>query len=600
MSSNESVYNLVGHIQASERTSILFLILTIFFAMFFIIFIYSKAKRCLSLYSFILLNVLIIIWCTGLILEEFSFRQEPHFRWFALWVSYLGICFFGYAWLLFAFCFSGIKIKITKKLIFIPALPFLICYLFLLTNHFHQLFYIIPPDAKRQFGPVHKILVIISFIYIVLGIVLLVRSFLKSKGLTRSQLLFFIIVSFIIGSIVSIRIYFKWDIELIPIVVILFNYLIFYRGFKKFNLFKLVPIPIFTFTDSLEQGILIIDRDMELIRINKALKIMFPSSKLLKENETIAPFINYLRLSCDSSEDSIRLLNHIESSSKEIPNGKLHLIYPDEKTFTVIVQPLLSSSKRISGHIITFNNISKLTKLNTLLEKQNNEIFQMNKEFQKINNEIISYTKYMQELSVIKERNRILNELYSSIKICFLTMKSHVQRLIDELQTKKQIDLDKLEDLNELIKSGLQEIRSSIYMQNSDNDINNLKNNIDKFNISFVKNGVEIKILIEDEIRHTGFNERSAIFKIFQETFDNSIKHGNATVFYVIFKCDDNSFNILIMDDGKGCEEINKGNGLNNIDQIVKKLNGTVTYGSLGLDEGFNTKISIPLSDRKE
>jgi len=597
MKRNETLYNLVGSIQASERISILFLILTIFFAMFFIVFVFSKAKRDLSLYSFILLNVLIIIWCTGLILEEFSFRQEPYFRWWALWVSYLGICFFGYAWLLFTFCFSGIKVNVTKKLVLLPALPFLICYLFLLTNHFHQLFYIIPLNEKRQFGPVHNILVILSFIYIIAGIILLVKSFLRSNGLTRLQLLFFIIVSLLIGSIVFIRVYYKWDIELIPILVILFNYIVFYGGFKKYSLFKLVPMSIFTFTDSLDQGILVIDSDMELISTNKALKIMFPDIKLLKESETIATFINNLRSSCDKSEDSIELINQIGSLGDKIVKGRLHLIHPKEKTFTVIIQPLSNSNKKTSGHIITFNDISELAKLNWLLEKQNSEIFQMNEEFQKINKEIISYTKYKKELSILKERNRILNELYVSIKICLLTMKSRVQRLVDELNTEKHLDHKSLDSLNELTKSGLQEIRSSIYIQNNDNNINNIKNNIDKFNISFVKKGVKINVLIEDEIRPTGFHERSAIFKIFQETFDNSIKHGNATGFYVIFKYTENLFNIFIMDDGKGCDEIKKGTGLNNIDKIVKKLNGSVTYGSLGLNEGFNTKISIPLSN---
>lgn len=579
----------------AERISIFFLMATVFFAVFFIFYIYSNAKKDGMLYSFIFLNCLMIVWCVGLILEEFSLHREQWLRWGSLWVSYLGICFFGYAWLLFCFYFTGARIKESKKNLVFLALPFVIYYLFLLTNHYHQLFYIVPKDAKRSFGPVYYILVFTTFVYICTGTALLLRFYLKSKGLARTQSLLVLLTCITVFVIVFFRVAFKWDIETIPISFILLSYGVYYTGLKKFSLFKVVPVSILSFLDSMEQGICIIDTDLDMVSSNRAFKGMFPCAAPFRDNEKITPFLDYLDSASICDEESAAILDSVQKSKTAVIRGKISLKHPDARTFFVIVQPAYASNGKERGRIISFRDISELVRLNYLLEQKNIEMLYMNEEYQKVNEEIMKYTLSTQELSVTKERNRILNELYGSIQMKFSSIILFAHGCIKDLRSNGNQNQENMEKLNQMVKVGLQEIRNSIYMQNTGEDTNSFGKNLEKLLISFLKEGIDIKLLVEGTIQPTNYPVRSAVFGIWQEALENSIKHGKATLIYVIIKFKENCLHLYIMDDGKGCEDIHKGAGLDKMEQWVQSLQGTISYGSLGFGEGFNIITSIPL-----
>ncbi|WP_289644678.1 tetratricopeptide repeat-containing sensor histidine kinase [Maribacter aestuarii] len=84
------------------------------------------------------------------------------------------------------------------------------------------------------------------------------------------------------------------------------------------------------------------------------------------------------------------------------------------------------------------------------------------------------------------------------------------------------------------------------------------------------------------------------VYRIIQETLQNSIKHSNCENFFINFERDEDFFNLIIRDDGKGFKsnKEKKGIGIRNITSRVSKLNGTWT---LDTAPGKGTLISIKI-----
>jgi signal transduction histidine kinase len=77
------------------------------------------------------------------------------------------------------------------------------------------------------------------------------------------------------------------------------------------------------------------------------------------------------------------------------------------------------------------------------------------------------------------------------------------------------------------------------------------------------------------------------LYHLCQEALTNALHHGKAKQAFINLCFHDQSIKLNISDDGQGCQTINKGMGLTNMEQRVKELNGTIEYGSSG-ESGFS------------
>lgn len=87
------------------------------------------------------------------------------------------------------------------------------------------------------------------------------------------------------------------------------------------------------------------------------------------------------------------------------------------------------------------------------------------------------------------------------------------------------------------------------------------------------------------------------IYRILQETMQNSYKHAEAKHIKISFHLKNNVICLSIVDDGKGfvISKSKKGIGLKNINSRVKEVNGTVQFDS-EIDKGTSITIHIPYS----
>lgn len=81
------------------------------------------------------------------------------------------------------------------------------------------------------------------------------------------------------------------------------------------------------------------------------------------------------------------------------------------------------------------------------------------------------------------------------------------------------------------------------------------------------------------------------VFRIVQELYFNTIKHAQAKNLYITFSLENEIFNLVVEDDGKGFDvnKFKKGIGLKNIKNRIEKINGTLKIQS----DGTGTKFSI-------
>ncbi len=84
-------------------------------------------------------------------------------------------------------------------------------------------------------------------------------------------------------------------------------------------------------------------------------------------------------------------------------------------------------------------------------------------------------------------------------------------------------------------------------------------------------------------------------YKILKESLTNSIKYSSATAITVSLQSVSDIFNLHIIDNGVGCENITQGTGLKNMKRRVEEFSGEINFYSEP-NIGFHISISIPIN----
>ncbi|MXQ54195.1 sensor histidine kinase [Shimazuella alba] len=88
------------------------------------------------------------------------------------------------------------------------------------------------------------------------------------------------------------------------------------------------------------------------------------------------------------------------------------------------------------------------------------------------------------------------------------------------------------------------------------------------------------------------------LYRILQETLTNAKRHGDAKSVWVRLCFSAEQLQLDIWDDGIGCDHLQKGFGLKNLQNRVKELNGTCSFFT-EKGKGFKTRVVIPVVQRE-
>lgn len=255
------------------------------------------------------------------------------------------------------------------------------------------------------------------------------------------------------------------------------------------------------------------------------------------------------------------------------------------ESFLTYIVPLISIG--LISFIIKeeYNKNEKTKELYHKLRQSENELI-------KTNRELNEYSKSLKDLTLLKERNRISREIHDSVGHSLSTIIIQLAA-IEKITT---IDGEKastmLVNLQDFAKNGLNEIRN-VLKELKPKDLSEYElilgiENLVKDFMQLTNIHVNIRYSIN---RYSVTEEISlAIYRAVQEFLSNSAKHGDPTKINIFLNFEKNELIILMKDNGVGTDELNIGMGLTNLTERVKEVNGNVRFKSQ-IGKGFTTRI---------
>lgn len=216
----------------------------------------------------------------------------------------------------------------------------------------------------------------------------------------------------------------------------------------------------------------------------------------------------------------------------------------------------------------------------------------------KANKDLEVYAGSIEEITLLRERNRLSREIHDSVGHSLSTIVIQlgaIEKIIDK-------DIDSAKELTKALRS---------YTQNCLGDIRNAVRDIkpkdfevyegifiiEELIKSFKKlTGVDVRLSFTKEKWELNSDQVFVIYRIVQEFLANSVRHGKATVIHIMMVFNEHKLTVTLKDNGNGAEYIKEGIGLKSIRERVNEVGGTFEYNTKH-GEGFLAKIEI---DRNE
>ena len=209
-----------------------------------------------------------------------------------------------------------------------------------------------------------------------------------------------------------------------------------------------------------------------------------------------------------------------------------------------------------------------------------------------LNCSLIDYSFKEKEYLLSNERNRISQELHDSLGHLLMALSMNVKYL-KTINDKGKINTE-VNELELLINKSIQNLRTTVYNLKELDQNFNLYNEIMTIIAKFNNLGmIKITLDYDSNIEKSSINIKNILITTIKESITNSLKHGNASRISISIKLIINTIELIIKDNGDGCKNILKSNGLNGIENRFKKLNGNVNFTS-SPKKGFAVNVTIP------
>lgn len=229
------------------------------------------------------------------------------------------------------------------------------------------------------------------------------------------------------------------------------------------------------------------------------------------------------------------------------------------------------------------------------VEVEKEEVKQLNEKLKLANIKLQEYAIEIEEITISKERTRVAQELHDSLGHSLMALSMHLEFAKKICNAKPQKVEEVLEQSEKIAKSSISDLRKAVALLNSELQIKDLDASIEKLiNNFYLFSNIKITFTKNKSLDELNLNIKTSIFRTVQECITNSLKHGNATEINIKILIYDEKIELLITDNGIGCNNIIKSTGLTGIETRISSLGGNTYYFS-HKNLGFGIKISIPI-----
>ncbi|MCR4442442.1 MAG: histidine kinase N-terminal 7TM domain-containing protein [Peptococcaceae bacterium] len=553
-------------------------------------YIYLQARRNALFYHYMLLQGILLAWLICKVFKTVAPTVE--LKWAFIVAQYLPVCFMGSALLMFGYVYARgrpLSWRFSIPLNIPPALFFLV----VATNEKHHLFYSSYDFLGDTFGPLFYAYTAVTYLYLAIGIGFCATRFHRQPGkksmqarlLTMGIIIPLAVNALYIAGLIEPR------FDLTPVScnasLALFAYAIY-----KYRFLDIVPLGIALSFNNLQEGVMVFDKNGQILDCNKAFCHMFDLAENDMEHGTVDGLDRSIAAVCREERIIRNLMDAMPKSQGLAVSRDLIVTGAKYKYLTVQVKPLKTSGKgqeRGTGICICYDN-SEYRELIKQLEKKNSELGSLNSRLRE-------HAENLRQLAIIGERNRMAREIHDVLGhslVLVLKILESSYLLADTDCVRARV---KARQALDCARQGLDELRnakSGGKNSASLKTIEALEGDLDRLVGKYRQAGMKVDLMIvsghrrglPSDLYHT-------IYRICQEALTNSLRHGRAEQATVYLRFNARETQLYILDNGRGCPEIKRGNGLNGMEQRLKDLGGTLTCGSQER-AGFIIRARIP------
>jgi diguanylate cyclase (GGDEF)-like protein len=385
------------------------------FVLLLILFIYVLAVNRITFIHkvYLAFHFLMMLWpaCQFFI----NIVPEPGYQWLFLNIAFVGLCYLGYGWLIFALVLTKKWDGMNKSSVYFLSLPAVASSILVTTNPWHFMF--AQPQygdwMVRSYGPYFWFLVISNSFYLVLATTMMLRTMQVSPGTNVKKQMFLcfwgliLLLGFSLADVLlNVVIPVFGIIPGLTSFGIIVSAVCYITAIQKYNLFNIVTIARQEVIDSMATGIIVLDRYDVVLGVNAS------TNKFVGIRPgQIFDIENIFLFSRLSEKNSDFLEEFIKYKSKNL-QAEITLMGDDIWHISINVSPLLDNKKNLLGRVISLNDVTELRRLVDKINEKNLALRRQNKELLRVQDELFEANSKLEQLSVTDELTGCYNRRY--------------------------------------------------------------------------------------------------------------------------------------------------------------------------------------------
>jgi len=220
-----------------------------------------------------------------------------------------------------------------------------------------------------------------------------------------------------------------------------------------------------------------------------------------------------------------------------------------------------------------------------------------------LNAELIEANAKLKEITIVKERTRIAQELHDSLGHGLIALKMHLEFAANTIDADPAKSKDIIKKALGISQTSITDLRKAVDVLKDDQGWGNklkLRDSLEGLIESLQTDGrLTFEFFFDDTVEYTSKSTQKVVYETVREAITNGIKHGKARTFHIDLFVHDHKLFVKVEDDGTGCAEVKKSHGLKGMEERIHSLNGKIDFVS-AKDDGFAVEAELPFITRVE
>lgn len=225
-------------------------------------------------------------------------------------------------------------------------------------------------------------------------------------------------------------------------------------------------------------------------------------------------------------------------------------------------------------------------------EKEKKSISEKLEYVSQVNKQLKDYAALTEKNGEDNERKRISREIHDTLGHALTGILAGVDACLVLIDIDKDKTKNQLKIVSDVVRQGIKDVRGSLNkLRPGALEETSLKVALEKMVKEFEEvSNLKIDLYYEWDKADLEKTKEDIIFRIIQESITNALRHGKASEVEINMFNDNYKYMIVIQDNGIGCEKIQYGYGLKQMQERVAILDGSIRF--MG-EDGFRTIVEF-------